>query len=392
MMKMQRLSPVEKLDWLQLTRSENIGPRNFQMLVTRFGSAASALKALPELMRSGRMSHVIVAERDEVRRELDEIERQGLKLIALCEPEYPPALREIDSAPPLLTVGGNVECLQLPSVSIVGSRNASAAGLLLTERFARGLGEAGFCVTSGLARGIDAKAHRSALKATTVAVLAGGHNRIYPSEHTKLAAEICSQGALISEMPINWEPRGPDFPRRNRLVAGISLGTIVIEAALKSGSLITARLANEQGRQVFAVPGSPLDPRAEGTNNLLREGATFCTRIEDVIDALSPVISQSLLPRDLFREASEVFKHPQMDFERQDLQANGTQPAHETQQGSDAYPHAVSVQDLLGAAPISIDDLIRHSGVTAAEVQMALLELELSGKLLRHNNGCVSVM
>ena len=378
-----RLTPNQKLDWLQLTRCENIGPRNFQMLVTRFGSAGAALKALPELMRSGRLAHVVIAPRDDIMRESDEIEHQKLQLIALCEPDYPPALREIDSPPPMLTVRGNRACLQMSCVSIVGSRNASAAGLLLTERLARGLSDAGYCVTSGLARGIDAKAHRASLKTATIAVLAGGHNRIYPSEHTKLAAEICEQGALISEMPLNWEPRGPDFPRRNRLVAGISLGTIVIEAALRSGSLITARLANEQGRQVFAVPGSPLDPRAEGTNNLLREGATLCTRVEDVIEALYPVRSHGLPPRDLFREAATEFV--------------GLEPAPSAHNPGEALsdsPLRSSVERLLGAAPVSIDDLIRNSGLPAAEVQMELLDLdlEMAGRLQRHTNGCVSVI
>ena len=388
MMNTALLSPAQKLDWLQLTRCENIGPRNFQMLITRFGSAGAALKALPELMRSGRLAHVVIAPRDDILREWDEIERQKLQLIALCEPDYPPALREIDSPPPMLTVRGNRASLQMSCVSIVGSRNASAAGLLLTERLARGLGEAGYCVTSGLARGIDAKAHRAALKATTIAVLAGGHNRIYPSEHTKLAAEICEQGAVISEMPLNWEPRGPDFPRRNRLVAGISLGTIVIEAALRSGSLITARLANEQGRQVFAVPGSPLDPRAEGTNNLLREGATLCTRVEDVIEALNPVRSHGLPPRDLFREAATEFvgleSPPPVDSFRDTKIDN---PLRHSVEGLPS-----SVEGLLGAAPVSIDDLIRNSGMPAAEVQMALLDLEMAGRLQRHSNGCVSVI
>ena len=381
MMKTALLSQSQKLDWLQLTRCENIGPRNFQMLVTRFGSAGAALKALPELMRSGRLAHVVIAPRDDVMREWEEIEHQKLQLIALCEPDYPPALREIDSPPPILTVRGNRACLQMSCVSIVGSRNASAAGLLLTERLARGLCDAGFCVTSGLARGIDAKAHRASLKTATIAVLAGGHNRIYPSEHTKLAAEICEQGALISEMPLNWEPRGPDFPRRNRLVAGISLGTIVIEAALRSGSLITARLANEQGRQVFAVPGSPLDPRAEGTNNLLREGATLCTRVEDVIEALNPVRSHGLPPRDLFREAATEF-----------VGLEPTPTADNPAEAPSDSPLCSSVEGLLGAAPVSIDDLIRNSGLPAAEVQMELLDLEMAGRLQRHANGCVSVI
>lgn len=383
-MKIQRLLPAEKLDWLQLTRSGNIGPRNFQMLLSRFGSAAAALKALPELMRAGRLSHVVVAPRDEIIREMEEASRQGIEFIGLNEPDYPAALREIDSAPPILSFRGNLAALKMHSVSIVGSRNASAAGLVLTERLARGLGEAGLCVTSGLARGIDAKAHRACLKTGTIAVLAGGQNRIYPAEHTRLAEDICENGAILSEMPLNWEPRGQDFPRRNRIVAGLSLGTIVIEAAMRSGSLITARLANEQGRQVFAIPGSPLDPRAEGTNNLLKEGATLCTGADDIIDALEPVRRNGFVKQDLFREAPKPF----LSAENSDT--DSLDIADETA-AVDENDIAARIKDLLSPAPVALDELLRSSGLQAAQVHVALLDLELSGDLQRHPNGMVSL-
>ena len=211
-----------------------------------------------------------------------------MRFIALGEPEYPPALRQIDAAPPLLALRGREEALQQPAVAIVGSRNASAAGLAFADRLARGLGAAGYVVVSGLARGIDLRAQSRRSETGTIAVLAGGHARPYPPEAAPLLPRIAEYGAVVSEMPIEWEPRGRDFPRRNRLVSGLALATVVVEAARGSGSLITARFAAEQGREVFAVPGSPLDPRAEGTNDLLREGATMCARVEDVLAASIP--------------------------------------------------------------------------------------------------------
>ncbi len=211
-----------------------------------------------------------------------------MRFVALGEADYPPVLRQIDSAPPILSLRGREEALQQPAVAIVGSRNASAAGLTFAERLARGIGQAGYVVVSGLARGIDQRVHVASLETGAVGVLAGGHARPYPSEAVPLIERMVEHGAVVSEMPIEWEPRGRDFPRRNRIVSGLALGTVVVEAARGSGSLITARFALDQNRQVFAAPGSPLDPRAEGTNDLLKQGATICTCADDVVTALAP--------------------------------------------------------------------------------------------------------
>ena len=285
-----RLSDAERFDWLRLIRSENVGPRTFRALLDRCGGAAAALAALPELARRGGAGRPIrVAGADEIEREIEEARKLGVRFIAYCEPEYPPALRHIDAAPPLLALRGREEALQQPAVAIVGSRNASAAGLAFADRLARGLGQAGYVVISGLARGIDQRAHVAALETGTIAVLAGGHAKPYPPEAAPLLPRIAENGAIVSEMPIAWEPRGRDFPRRNRIVSGLALGAIIVEAARGSGSLITARLAAEQGREVLAAPGSPLDPRAEGTNDLLRDGATLCARVDDALDALEPL-------------------------------------------------------------------------------------------------------
>ena len=222
------------------------------------------------------------------------IARLGIALIALGEPDYPARLRMIDDAPPLIGVRGKADVLAANMIGVVGSRNASAAGMKFAERIARELGDAGFIVVSGLARGIDAAAHRSSLSSGTVAVLAGGHDHIYPAEHVPLLEQILPAGAAVTEMPLGWEPRGRDFPRRNRLISGLSLGVVIVEAARRSGSLITARMANEQGREVFAVPGSPLDPRAEGTNGLLKQGATLVTEAADVLAVVRPILGERI--------------------------------------------------------------------------------------------------
>ncbi len=283
-----RLDDRERFDWLRLSRSENVGPRTFSMLLQRHGTAAAALAALPGIAARNAGGRALrLANEADVEAEFEAASACGARFIARCEPDYPWLLSEIDSAPPMIALRGNASIFARPCVAIVGSRNASAAGLAFTERLARALAEAGYVVVSGLARGIDARAHRTTAASGTLAVLAGGHDRIYPADHAKLLEQILDKGAALSEMPFGWEARGRDFPRRNRLVSGLSLGVIVVEAAQHSGSLITARFAAEQGREVFAVPGSPLDPRAEGTNELLRDGATFCTRADDVLDALA---------------------------------------------------------------------------------------------------------
>ena len=288
-----RLSEEQRLDWLRLIRTENIGPRTFRDLINHYGGARAALDALPALARrGGAAGPARICSREDAEAELKAARARGVEFVALGEPDYPQRLQMIDDAPPLLAVRGKLAALARPLVAIVGSRNASAAGVKFAERLARDLGNAGFGTVSGLARGIDAAAHRASLATGTVAVLAGGHDRVYPPEHDELLEAILAEGAAVSEMPLAWEPRARDFPRRNRLISGLSVGVVIVEAARRSGSLITARLAGEQGREVFAVPGSPLDPRAEGTNGLLKQGATLVTEAADVIAVLEPILGR----------------------------------------------------------------------------------------------------
>jgi DNA processing protein len=306
-----QLSDEQRLDWLRLIRSERIGPRSFRALVNQYGGARAALEMLPELGRRPGKPALRVASRAEGEREIAALARLGGRLVALGEDDYPRTLQATDTAPPLIAVRGNAAILSRPSVAIVGSRNASAAGGAFAERLAADLGHAGYVVVSGLARGIDSRAHRAALARGTVAVLAGGHERVYPRENLPLLdALIKAGGAVVCEMPIGWEPRGRDFPRRNRIVSGLSYGVVVIEAAHRSGSLITARFALEQGREVFAVPGSPLDPRAEGTNALIRAGATLCAAAEHVTPVLDPLIARRLgedTPGDYRDDARDLY-------------------------------------------------------------------------------------
>lgn len=365
-----RLTDEQRIDWLRLIRSERVGPRTFRALISHFGGAAAALDALPHLARRGGAERSgRICSRAEACREMDLAQRMGLSLLALGEPDYPPRLRAIDDAPPLLTVRGHKALLRRPMIAMVGSRNASAAGTKFAERLASELGGAGLVVVSGLARGIDAAAHRATLRSGTVAVLAGGHDRIYPPEHVGLLDSLVAEGAAFSEMPLGWEPRARDFPRRNRLVSGVSLGVVVIEAAKRSGSLITARMALEQGREVFAVPGSPLDPRAAGTNGLLKQGATLVTEASDVLSAIEPILGRA---PDLPMEEPES-----------DLGSSYDEP--------DPSARARIVA-LLGPTPVTIDDLVRLSGSSPAIARTVLLELDLAGRLERQAGGLVSLV
>ena len=276
----------------------------------------------------------------------------------------------IDDAPPLIGVRGNPDVFVRPQIAIVGSRNASAAGVKFADRMARDLGAAGIAVVSGLARGIDAAAHRASLQTGTIAVLAGGHDCIYPAEHVELVEALVVDGAAISEMPLAWEPRAHDFPRRNRLISGLSIGVIIVEAARRSGSLITARLAGEQGREVFAVPGSPLDPRCEGANGLLKQGAIPVTEASDVIAAIEPILGRGI-------QIAEV-REPSQDT----LQKNAEPRADDCNR----------IVSLLGPTPVSIDDLVRLAQTTPAIVRAALLELEIAGRIEHHGAGLVSLL
>ena len=273
-----RLSRAQRLAWLRLIRSENVGPATFRALVNEFGGAEAAIAALPMLSRRGGRAHaILLCTEDEAEAELERAESLGASLVAVGEPGYPPALAHVDAPPPLLYIKGRADLADFPILAIVGARNGSAAGQKFTRQLASELGLEGFVIASGLARGIDTAAHRTALEHGTIAVLAGGIDVVYPPENEDLQHAIGERGLLISERAPGFSPRGQDFPRRNRLISGISLGVVVVEAAERSGSLITGRLAGEQGREVFAVPGSPLDPRSAGTNNLLKQGAGLVT-------------------------------------------------------------------------------------------------------------------
>jgi DNA processing protein len=366
-----RLSNAQRIDWLRLIRAENVGPRTFRALITEFGGAARALARVGELARRGGRHELRIPTREDAKAELAAAARAGVRFVAIGEEEYPPRLRETDDAPPLLAVRGELSVLARPAVAIVGSRNASAAGGRLAAILARDLGEAGFVVVSGLARGIDSAGHRASLQTGTIAVLAGGQDKIYPAEHADLVEDIVRNGAAVSEMPMGWEPRTHDFPRRNRIIAGMSLGAIVVEAAERSGSLITARLALEAGREVFAVPGSPLDPRAGGTNRLLREGATLVTSAADVIEVLSPIVGHAKSPPTARAVAFE-------------------DAAMEPPPADDAL--RAKIIDLLNPTPVAIDDLVRTARAGAGDLQIVLLELELAGRIARHGGSMVSLI
>jgi len=389
-----RLSDQDRLDWLRLIRSENIGPRTFRTLLEHFGSAAAALDALPDLARRGGAPRAArICSPAEAERELAAAHAHGVEFVALGEPDYPYALAAIPDPPPLLGVRGNIAALSLPQVAMVGSRNASAAALKITDMLAREIGAAGFAIVSGLARGIDAAAHRGSLSTGTIAVLAGGPESVYPPEHDGLLRAVLETGAAVSEMPIGWELRASDFPRRNRIISGLSLGVVVVEAAKRSGSLITARLALEQGREVFAVPGSPLDPRAEGTNHLLKQGATLVTEAADVLEGLRPLTQQ---PREL-EEPDRLEPKPGMSKgaadDRKPPAGNGKPRADEGKAfaGEASADQRARIVTLLGPTPVSVDDLVRLSGASPAHVRVVLLELDLAGRLRRHGSGLVSL-
>jgi DNA processing protein len=360
------LTDAQRIDWLRLIRSDNVGPRTFRSLINHFGSAHAALERLPDLARRGGAARSgRICSEQEARTELAASQRHGVSLVAPGEAGYPPRLAALDDAPPLLGVRGAQDVLMRPMIAIVGSRNASGAGLKFAQTLARDLSDAGFVIVSGLARGIDQAAHRASIKGGTVAVLAGGHDKIYPPEHEDLLAAMLESGGAISEMPLGHGPRARDFPRRNRLISGAALGVVVVEAAHRSGSLITARIAAEQGREVFAVPGSPLDPRAAGTNDLIKQGATLTTEASDVINAVEPIMGRPI-----------------------ELREPDDDPLAAEPEASDR----ARIVDLLGPTPILLDDLIRMAGASPAIVRTVLLELELAGRLERHGGGLVSLI
>ncbi|MCO5157324.1 MAG: DNA-processing protein DprA [Aquamicrobium sp.] len=369
------LNDRQRLNWLRLIRTENVGPASFRGLINRFGSAEAALAVLPELaLAGGARRRSRIPSEAEAEQEMETARRFGARFAAIGEPDYPPMLRCMELPPPLIAVKGDAALFQPPAAAIVGARNASAAGTRMARMLAAGLGRAGFVVVSGLARGIDAAAHEASLATGTVAVLAGGLDRPYPPENVALTERIAAEGVLISEMPFGHVPRARDFPRRNRLVAGLGLGLVVVEAAQRSGSLISARLAGEMGRLVFAVPGSPLDPRAAGTNGLIKDGATLVTQAQDVVEALTPLSGAW--------DGATRFP-PMLPIEETEDFASVPPPA----EGERAI-----VLEALGPTPVHCDELLRHTGLHPAQLATVLLELDLAGRLERHAGGAVSLL
>jgi DNA processing protein len=379
----QTLSTAEKLDWLQLARSGGVGPRTFFKLLARFGSARRAFEELPRLAReAGSEEHWRRCRRDEAEAEFEALEELGCQLIARDEPDYPQRLAEIADPPPLLTVLGGIELLAAPGVAIVGARNASANGRMFAKALAGKLaGE--LVITSGLARGIDTAAHEGALAVGggTIAVIASGIDVPYPEDNAGLMARIGESGAVVTERPLGSVPQARHFPRRNRLIAGLSLGVVVVEAAPQSGSLITARLAAEQGREVMAVPGSPLDPRHRGTNQLLRDGATLIESADDVRAALGP-----------FQTVPEAPPKPRPSASPRRISPPEPQPSTRAPAPPATDGDLASrVRERLGPEPLLVDELIRQCHASTAEVQRALLELELDGRIERHPGNRVSL-
>lgn len=367
------LTDVQRLDWLRLIRTENVGPRTFRALINQYGAAERAIENLSDLARRGGRADLKIMSRDEAEAEMTLAKRHGVRFVAIGEQAYPARLRETDDAPPLLAVRGQNQALARDGIAIVGARNASAAGMRFAANLAREIGEAGLVIISGLARGIDSASHSASLQTGTIAVLAGGQDRIYPSEHFGLVEEIVKTGATVSEMPMGWEARARDFPRRNRIIAGIAAGIVVVEAAERSGSLITARRALDAGREVFAVPGSPIDPRAGGTNHLIKQGATVVTSAADVIEAITPIVGQ----RRKTSRNDEKLSEPACGH-------SGPSP-----EATDAL--RMKVARLLSHTPVSIDELARFADAPAGTVQIVLLELELAGRVKRHGGGLLSL-
>jgi len=363
------LSSGEKLARLRLIRTETVGPMSFRALIARFGSAEAALEAVPGLAeRGGRKRPLRIPSKAEVEREMAAVEAFGGVMLIVGDSAYPPLLAAIEDAPPVLIACGAAHLLERPTLAIVGARNASSAGRRLTERLSREIAEAGVAVISGLARGIDTAAHKGALAAGTVAVVAGGLDVIYPRENADLQRAIGERGLLISDEPLGTQPQARHFPKRNRIISGLSLGVLVVEAAHRSGSLITARLAGEQGREVFAIPGSPLDPRAKGANALLKSGATLIEEAQDILDALA--------------ELRPPMEEPPMgDFAISAMTA-GRETSEDVRR---------AVRELLSTTPVRIDELVRDCEAPVAEVLMSLLELEVAGAIERLPGGRVAL-
>ena len=354
------------VDRLRLVRSPGIGPVTYRQLIARFGSAAAALQAVPDLAARGGGKPPHLVSQADAEREIARVEALSGRYLSIGQGLYPRALAELDDPPPLLTVKGDLKLLERPLVAMVGARNASAAACRFARQLAYDLGQQGTTVVSGLARGIDSAAHDGSFETGTIGVIAGGLDVFYPPENQPRQEAMAERGLVIAEMPPGTEPRARHFPYRNRIIAGLSAGTVVVEAAPRSGSLITARLAAEAGREVMAVPGSPLDPRAQGCNQLIRDGATLIQNAADVLEAVRPLQSRFASPR-------SEYQSPEPQWMDGDSGALGV------------------VEELLGPSPVPVDEIIRLSGAPSGAVQMALLELDLAGRLDRHAGGKVSL-
>jgi DNA processing protein len=362
------LADAERRAWVRLARAPNVGPTTFAALIDRYGSPTGALADLPRLMRRGGSEPRPLPSDDDAAREIEALAKLGGRFVASIEPDFPRGLAVLEAPPPIVSVLGNLSLLAREMVAIVGARNASALGRKLAAVLAQDLSASGLVVVSGMARGIDAAAHEGALGAGTCAVVAGGVDYIYPPENKALYERLREEAVIVSEMPVGLIPQARHFPRRNRIISGLARGVIVVEAGEGSGSLITANYALEQSREIFAVPGSPLDPRAKGANRLIREGATLTETAEDVLTVLRPIIG-----RDFREPEGQVFHVGGMSLD--DTEADRLRAL---------------LEEALGPAPVEVDELVRQSGAEAGAVLTVLLELELAGRVTRHPGNRVS--
>lgn len=369
------LSFAERRDWLRLIRTTTVGPVAFAGLITRYGNAGDALSALPRLAaRASRRSKMVIPPIEDIEREMQANDELGIRLLCSCEPDYPKYLRAVNPTPPVITVLGNVDLLHKPCVAIIGSRNASAIGLRFARQIAGEMGEQGFTIVSGLARGIDAQAHIGALDTGTVGVLGGGVDHVYPRQNAELFAEMRARGALVSESPLGYRATARDFPRRNRIISGLAQGVVVIEAAERSGTLITARYALEQNREVMAAPGSPLDPRTKGCNRLIQQGAALIENTEDILHVLEN--TGMLNFEDRFEESRDGYDQPEINWD--DVEA-------------DIDNARDKLLILCSPTPTIRDEIIRQSNIAFPIASAALLELELAGEILVEVDGRISL-
>ncbi|RKT28227.1 DNA protecting protein DprA [Roseovarius halotolerans] len=370
----------DRVSWLRLLRSRRVGPTTFMRLMGEHGSASAALSALPEVARAAGVEDYSPCPEDVVRAELRAAKAAGARMICMGDPLYPADLQQIPDAPPLLWAIGDPDVLKRPMVALVGARNASSLGLRMARALAADLAAEGFVVVSGLARGIDTAAHTATLDAGTVAILAGGVDVMYPAENARLAEGIAKTGLRLSEQPLGMAPQARHFPRRNRIISGIAKAVVVVEAAVKSGSLITARMALDQGREVLAVPGHPFDARAAGCNMLIRDGALLVRRAADVIEALPatahPAPAQTEIP--LTEPAPALPGEPP------------TPPRERRSLRDTALLHS-QILDRLGPSPLAEDQLIRDLAAPANAITPALTDLELDGRIRRQPGGLLSL-